>query len=201
MPRAETQGAESAASRERIVTAGLKVFCEKGYENATVDDIARKAECSHGLFYHYFKNKQEIFDEIVKKSGRAALEKVKTYLGDESLSFTERLRNFLSFMLHKIYSGENFAYTFFFFLSRRFLQSSAGERGTLGERPFAVPITAFFKKAQESGEFSAKHSPGICCTMLLSFIQGYTLNKVLMPESEEMRPDPNIAFMIDIFTK
>ena len=126
---------------------------------------------------------------------------MKTYLGDESLSFTERLRNFLSFMLHKIYSGENFAYTIFFFLSRRFLQSSAGERGSLGERPFAVPVTAFFKKAQESGEFPAKHSPELCCATLLSFIQGYTLNKVLMPESEEMLPGPNIDFMIDIFTK
>ena len=46
---------------ENGVCCGKHTNCEKGYDNATVDDIVKKAKCSHGLFYHYFKNKKEIF--------------------------------------------------------------------------------------------------------------------------------------------
>ena len=41
--------------KELILNGALKVFCEKGYESTTVDDITKKAGCSHGLFYHYYK--------------------------------------------------------------------------------------------------------------------------------------------------
>ena len=52
--------------KNEIALCGLKVFCEKGYDSSTIDDIAKKAKCSHGLFYHYFKNKQEIFEYVIQ---------------------------------------------------------------------------------------------------------------------------------------
>ena len=65
MPKTARQLEKIKAERkDQIVLAGLKVFCEKGYDGAKVDDIVKKAGCSHGLFYHYFRNKQEIFDEL-----------------------------------------------------------------------------------------------------------------------------------------
>ncbi len=51
MPKTARQLEKIKARRkEQIVLAGLKVFCEKGYEGAKVDDIVKKAGCSHGLF-------------------------------------------------------------------------------------------------------------------------------------------------------
>ena len=57
MPKTARQLEKIKAERkDQIVLAGLKVFCEKGYDGAKVDDIVKKAGCSHGLFYHYFRN-------------------------------------------------------------------------------------------------------------------------------------------------
>jgi len=54
--------------RNRILNISLKLFANLGYENVSMDMIAKKAKCSHGLMYHYFKDKNEIimahFDTI-----------------------------------------------------------------------------------------------------------------------------------------
>ena len=39
----------------------MQVLAERGYQAARVDDIVRVAETSHGTFYLYFDNKQELF--------------------------------------------------------------------------------------------------------------------------------------------
>ena len=62
--------------RDSIIVSGLKVFCEKGYDGTTVDDIVKKAGCSHGLFYHYFKSKKEVFDQVMKSQNHVTFEEI-----------------------------------------------------------------------------------------------------------------------------
>ncbi len=54
-------------NREKvIVDAALKVFSTKGYASTRMADIAREADMSYGLVYHYFENKEKLFDAIVE---------------------------------------------------------------------------------------------------------------------------------------
>jgi AcrR family transcriptional regulator len=55
-------------TREQILRAGLKVFSEKGFEGATMDDIALELEATKGLLYYHFKTKEEILSAILKNS-------------------------------------------------------------------------------------------------------------------------------------
>ena len=50
--------------RQQILNCALELFCENGVSATKIDDIAKMAEISHGLFYHYFKTKDEIFIEL-----------------------------------------------------------------------------------------------------------------------------------------
>lgn len=52
--------------QEMIIDAALEVFREKGYANARMADIARRAGVSYGLVYHYFGSKEVLFDIIVE---------------------------------------------------------------------------------------------------------------------------------------
>lgn len=45
---------------KEITNAAMEVFLEKGYENATMEHIAKKAGMSKGGLYHYFKSKDII---------------------------------------------------------------------------------------------------------------------------------------------
>ena len=45
----------------QLLDAGVEVFASKGYFAARVDDIVKLASTSHGTFYLYFSNKEDLF--------------------------------------------------------------------------------------------------------------------------------------------
>ena len=50
--------------RAEILAAATKVFSEKGFHAATLDDIAERAEVSKGLIYIHFDSKEAVIDGI-----------------------------------------------------------------------------------------------------------------------------------------
>jgi TetR/AcrR family fatty acid metabolism transcriptional regulator len=52
---------------ETIFVAALKVIKEKGFHRSRMSDIAREAGISYGLVYHYFRNKEDLFDTILNR--------------------------------------------------------------------------------------------------------------------------------------
>jgi len=57
-----------ARKREEILKAGLKVFAEKGYRGATMDDIALELEATKGLLYYHFATKEQILNAILAET-------------------------------------------------------------------------------------------------------------------------------------
>lgn len=52
--------------RSAIWEACLEEFSEKGYDRASTNSIAERAGVSKGLLFHYFKNKQQLYRELVE---------------------------------------------------------------------------------------------------------------------------------------
>lgn len=52
--------------RERILSVALRLFATNGLAGTKVADIATAAEMSHGLLYHYYRSKEEIFVELIR---------------------------------------------------------------------------------------------------------------------------------------
>jgi len=48
-------------TRRRLLDAGEAVLATKGYHATRVDDVVKLAHTSHGTFYLYFANKEELF--------------------------------------------------------------------------------------------------------------------------------------------
>jgi AcrR family transcriptional regulator len=75
---------ERATSRqERILDAALDVFAERGYQQATVDDIAGVARTSKGGIYFHFPGKDAIFLALLDRSANLLLARVGERIGDE----------------------------------------------------------------------------------------------------------------------
>jgi hypothetical protein len=51
--------------KKKIHSAARCIFAEKGYENASISDIAAKATVSVGNIYRYYKGKDDIFYAVV----------------------------------------------------------------------------------------------------------------------------------------
>ncbi|WP_221567830.1 TetR/AcrR family transcriptional regulator [Alkalihalobacillus sp. TS-13] len=50
--------------RQRLIDAAYKVFARKGFNNASIKDIAREAEITPGLVHYYFKSKEELLISV-----------------------------------------------------------------------------------------------------------------------------------------
>ena len=60
--------AENLPKEERqsqIMDAAMKVFTQKGYANARVDDIVRASGLSKGAIYHHYEDKEDIFLSLI----------------------------------------------------------------------------------------------------------------------------------------
>lgn len=66
MPSRDEQDFESR--RQQIIDGALQVFSRKGFEKATNKDIAVASQIgSPGLIYHYFKDKNDLFRQVVEQ--------------------------------------------------------------------------------------------------------------------------------------
>ena len=51
--------------REDILQASLHLFATKGFHGTSMRDIAREADITEGLIYHYFESKRDLFRAII----------------------------------------------------------------------------------------------------------------------------------------
>jgi AcrR family transcriptional regulator len=69
-PPRDEQDYES--KRQQIIDGALHVFASKGFEKATNKDIAKAASIgSPGLIYHYFKDKTDLFRQVLEERAPA----------------------------------------------------------------------------------------------------------------------------------
>lgn len=59
-----------------ILNAAMKEFAQKGYKNASTNEIVKEAGISKGLLFHYFKNKKELFLFLFNHAIEVMTEKV-----------------------------------------------------------------------------------------------------------------------------
>lgn len=98
--------------REAILNAALTEFSMNDFENASVNKIIQMANTSKGNFYHYFKNKEELYIVLMKEAWLKKMEFMSVKSEGDFFDFLQKQ------MLAGIkFSRENPEY---FKLSRRF---------------------------------------------------------------------------------
>jgi AcrR family transcriptional regulator len=67
----------SQHKRARLKAAGLALFGEKGYEQTSINDVARRAKVAVGGFYQHFRSKRQLLlalmDDLLENMGRLNL--------------------------------------------------------------------------------------------------------------------------------
>jgi len=85
--------------REEIINAFLKILSEKGFENATVREIAQEAGCTHRMLHHYFSTKEALIiaaiEDFVASYAPGLEEKLSV-----CHSPTEKIRSFFQWFMN-----------------------------------------------------------------------------------------------------
>jgi AcrR family transcriptional regulator len=86
-PRAVVNRVQASRFDERLNTIldhATEVFCDKGYEGASMRDLSRASGMSLAGLYHYFESKERLLFLIQKHTFATILEKLKTRLATEA---------------------------------------------------------------------------------------------------------------------
>ena len=98
---------EAEKTRQDILDAGLLVFGEKGIETARVEDIALKAGVTRGAFYHHFKNKYDLYIELLELRAQYYTKLIHENLEGKDVSIL-RIRSYMLSVLKKAARDKKF---------------------------------------------------------------------------------------------
>ena len=76
--------------RNEIIETAGKLFEEKGYEQTQVQDIVNEIGVAKGLFYYYFKSKDEVMEELADRYADAIIDAVNKLI-DKAISTFDKI--------------------------------------------------------------------------------------------------------------
>ena len=84
--------------RNEIIETAGKLFEEKGYEQTQVQDIVNEIGVAKGLFYYYFKSKDEVMEELADRYADAIIDAVNKLIDKDIATFDKINRIFQIFI-------------------------------------------------------------------------------------------------------
>ncbi|MFM9035956.1 MAG: TetR/AcrR family transcriptional regulator [Mycobacterium sp.] len=86
--------AKSALTRGRILHAAREVFTEVGFDAATFQEIANRADLTRPAINHYYDSKHALYRQVVEQANASVIAAALEQAGKET-TFTGRVRAFL----------------------------------------------------------------------------------------------------------
>jgi len=103
---AERKEREKLQRRRDILEAARSVFSEKGFQPATMDEIAERVELSKPTIYLYFDSKEDLYTSIALEDSYKVMERLKESVASDA-GLVEKWRSvWLAFIEHCIENPE-----------------------------------------------------------------------------------------------
>ena len=77
--------------RNEILDVAERLFCAKGFDNTSTNDILEEIGIARGTLYYHFKSKEDILDAMIERLTNQMLEKAAVIALDESIPVLQRL--------------------------------------------------------------------------------------------------------------
>ncbi len=175
--------------REQILSAALKAFATRGFAATKISDIVARADMSHGLVYHYFKSKEEIFYALLQRAMETSSQSV---VAVENLPIPpiEKVRQTARYILGGIESYADSAY-YFMIVMHASVMENTDERHKALIASSNIAIQSM-ERIMKAGQAAGEMTEGNALDMSIAFfaaIQGLALYKLSvenfrMPDAE-----------------
>lgn len=168
----------SEETRSRILESAIKLFSNRGYNMASVDDICAEAGISKGAFYHHFESKQALFLALLDDWLRAidnAIEASKDKNAPET--FMEMTEAF-PYIFETAGEGLPMFLEFWLQASR---DKKVWEASIAPYRRYHKYFTSLIKKGVQEGSF-VEVDPKLASRMIVSTAMGLLLQSLLDPK-------------------
>ena len=171
------------ARKEQILKAAEKVFARKGFQQATISEIAREASVSDATIYEYFPTKEELLFsipfEITRKGKKDLLLHLSLIRGASN-----KLRAVIYWYLRFFSHNPDYAAVILLILksNREFLKTDTYQI----VREWAQLFTDIIKEGIESGEFRPDIDPYLVRSVVLGTIEHSVVSWLLLGRPKDL---------------
>lgn len=96
---------QDPAKRNQILDGAKRCFLDMGFEAASMNDITSSAGVSKGTLYVYFKDKEDLFKELIDREKAAVMGAARAEL-DKPGTLAERLTRFGNYVTARLTSDD-----------------------------------------------------------------------------------------------
>lgn len=187
-----------ADKRSLITEAAVEVFAERGFHQARVSDIARRAGVADGTIYLYFKNKEDLLLSIFEEKMDYLLAGLRDALADTADPI-ERIRRFAAFHFRQVRENRSVAEVLQIELrlSNKFLKEYRPEKlwaylGVFGQ---------IVREGQASGRFRPELDPFITMWAFFGAMDEIAMQWVLSRKTDRFALEMAADQVADIFIR
>jgi len=199
----ERKEREKERRRQQIMVAAKRVFSEKGFNKATMEDIAHQAELSPGTLYLYFKNKEELYASLSLRILQYLLIRVEHVGGEEVTGPEQKVKSLMDAM-YDVYEFDPLIIINMFHLQssetlKNLSPELMNEIKSLSQKSVGA-IAKIFEEGIQAGLFIERH-PVALADIFWSLFSGVVLweasKKIIDDQKDYLKKTLSLAF--DIF--
>ena len=171
--------------RQQILKAAYRCFSNQGYHNTSMRNILAEAKLSAGAVYNYYSSKEEILQELVKLGQNSTRELLSEIFNDPAIS--NPLQQLLTYHFERIGKRDG--------LKGIRTDISVWAAGITDKKLMNLInqsfnettqlFTNYISQAQTEGKLKKEMDPGGIAMMLISLIEGLTIQKSLNPNFDK----------------
>jgi TetR/AcrR family transcriptional regulator, fatty acid metabolism regulator protein len=183
---------KSTNRKEQILQAAERVFAQKGYQEATIADVARKAKVSEATIYEYFPSKEELLFLIPGATARRGTENLE-YLLRFIRSSADKIRAYVYDHLNFYQNHPDYASVAMLILkpNRKFVETEAYK----DVQELSRVLLQVIEEGIASGEFRSDFDPYLIRSAILGTIEHLVTRQVLLGKPE------NLVELVDPLTE
>ena len=169
--------------KNEILDVAEELFAEKGYDNASTNDIIARIGIARGTLYHHFGSKEEILDAIVDRMTRGGISQARSIVNDKSLPILKRLTGVLGSLQVKGSAGNEV-------MEQMHKPQNALLHQKMQERLIngVVPLIAqLIKEGNESGIFETKYPKEAAEMIMIYGNLAFDDNENLTPRQKKQK--------------
>jgi len=141
----------TAGARERILSAGIALFAEQGYDATSVAQVIERAGLTKGGFYHHFASKDALLYEVYGDLITRQLEHMDAILA-QRLPPAETLRALIADLVESTAESSRQAMVFWRELHRLGDEHTSAYR--IARRRYHDAVRKLIRSGQASGDFA-----------------------------------------------
>ncbi len=189
-----TREEQKEQRRKLIISKALELFVKKGYSDTKIGDIAKAADMSIGLMFHYFESKEQLYEELIKMGAEGTN-------APKEMNFENPLTYFSGFLDMLFSYAKEQPWVLYLFVLMAQARRSTGIPAHIREIALGVnqveQSAGIIEAGQQYGYFR-EGDPYALSFAFWSSVQGIMEQLAVSPEMIEKGQLPETDWLIDI---